>query len=103
MIQWKEREHEVVEMVALHDLGTIQALRNCGLLKFFRTHNMRHQTGILDRLVHMWDPDLQVCRVGTHTLEIDVGVNYILNLSLTLNYQPGQVSLELLHYMWKVR
>ena len=32
-----------------------------------------------------------------------VGVNYILNLSLTLNYQPGQVSLELLPYMCEVR
>ncbi len=58
MIEWKEREHEAIEMVALHNPGCIQALRNCGLLKFFYTHNMRRQTALLDRLVHMWDPDL---------------------------------------------
>lgn len=72
MIEWKEREHEAAEMASLHNPGCIQALRNYGLLKFFRTHNMRRQTALLDMLVHMWDPDLQVFQVGTHTLKIDI-------------------------------
>jgi len=70
MIEWKEREHEVAEMVALHNPACIQALRNCGLLKFFCTHNMRKQVRLLDRLVHMWDPDLWVFQLGNHVLEI---------------------------------
>lgn len=72
MIEWKEREHEATEMAALHNTMCIQALRNYGLLKIFRTHNMPKQVGLLDRLVHMWDPDLQVFQVGNHVLEIDV-------------------------------
>ena len=63
MIEWKEREHEAAEMAALHNLACIQALGNCGLLKFFRTHNMRKQVGLLERIVLMWDPDLRVFHV----------------------------------------
>jgi len=82
MIEWKEREHEAAEMAALHSLVCIQTLRNCGLLKFFRTHNMRRQVELLDRLVHMWDPDLQVFQVGAHTLEIDIeDIYFITGLS----------------------
>lgn len=36
------------------------------------TQNMRKQVGLLDRLVHMWDPYLQVFQVGNHILEIEV-------------------------------
>ena len=72
MIEWKEREHEATEMVALHNPTCIQELRNCGLLKLFRTHNMRKQVGLLDRIVHMWDPDLRVFQVGNHVLEIEI-------------------------------
>lgn len=53
MLEWKEREHEAAEMAAMHSPACIQALRECGLLKLFRTHNMRKQTGLLERLVHM--------------------------------------------------
>ena len=82
MIKWKEREHEAIEMEALHSPVCIQALRNYGLLKFFCTHNMRKQVGLLDRLVHMWDPDLQVFQVGSHILEIEIeDIYFITRLS----------------------
>lgn len=80
MIEWKEREHEVVEMAALHSSVCIQALRNYGLLKFFCTHNMRKQVGLFDRLVHMWDLDLQVFQVGSHTLEIEIKDIYFITV-----------------------
>ena len=51
MLEWKEREHEAAEMAALHNLGCIQALQDCGLLKFFRTHNMRKQVSLLEQIV----------------------------------------------------
>lgn len=82
MIEWKEREHEAAEMEALHNPGTIQALRNYGLLKFFDTHDMRRYNALMDRLVHMWDPNLQVFQVGVHTLEIDIeDIYFITGLS----------------------
>jgi hypothetical protein len=41
MIEWKEREHEFDDMAALQDPQAREALRNCGLLKYFKLQNMR--------------------------------------------------------------
>jgi len=35
-ITWQEREHEEKYMVALNDPGTVEALKNCGLLQIVR-------------------------------------------------------------------
>ena len=35
-ITWREREHEEQDMIALNDPGTVRALRDCGLLKYFK-------------------------------------------------------------------
>jgi hypothetical protein len=35
MVEWKEREHEANDQVALGDRATMVSLCNCGLLKFF--------------------------------------------------------------------
>ena len=59
-------------MAALPNPGCIHALKNCGLLKFFHTHNMRKQVGLLERIVHMWEPDLQVFHVGGQDLELEL-------------------------------
>lgn len=40
MLKWKEREHEMNDFMDLEDQGTIDALGNCGLLKFFLCPNM---------------------------------------------------------------
>ena len=72
MLEWQEREHEAAEMASLHNPACIQALQDCGLLKFFRTHNMQKQVGLLERIVRMWDPDLRVFHVGGQDLEIKI-------------------------------
>jgi hypothetical protein len=41
MLEWREREHEVNDNAAMDDPPTLDALRNCGLLKFFWCQNMR--------------------------------------------------------------
>ena len=56
---WREREHEEEEMVALHDPGTVTALRNCGLLKFFRISSIRQQINLLQYFLDAWDPTNQ--------------------------------------------
>jgi len=105
MIEWKERVHEVVEMEALHNPMCIQALTNCGLLKFFPTHNMRKQVGFLDRLVHMWDLDLQVFQVGNHVLEIEIeDIYFITRLSkwgtpVVMSGQRSDVEHTIDHYI----
>ena len=57
MLEWKEREHEVNNQVALGDRATIVSLRNCGLLKFFLCPDLQVQPLLLQQMVAMWEPD----------------------------------------------
>jgi hypothetical protein len=78
VLEWREREHEEDNTAAENHPQTIVALRNCGLLKYFRIPGMRAQVRLLEHLVRMWDPDQQVFNVGAHTLTIDVEDIYFL-------------------------
>jgi hypothetical protein len=78
MLEWREREHEDDDSMALNDPGTIDALRQCGLLKFFKIQGMRAQRRLLEYLVHMWDADQQVFHVGVHVLSLDIEDIYFL-------------------------
>ena len=42
-------------MIALHDPVTVNALRNCGLLKFFRISSMRAHITLLQYMFDAWD------------------------------------------------
>jgi hypothetical protein len=82
VLEWHEREHEEDDAISRNHLATIAALRNCGLLKFFRISGMRAQVRLLEYLVHMWDPDQQVFHVGVHTLSLDIeDIYYLTGLS----------------------
>ena len=48
MIEWKERVHEVEEVVGMHDLGTMASLRKCVLLKFFHISCVRSHVRLLE-------------------------------------------------------
>jgi hypothetical protein len=78
VLEWREREHEDDNNAAENHPATIAALRNCGLLKFFRIPGMRAQLPLLEHIIHMWDPDQQVFHVGMHTLTIDIEDIYFL-------------------------
>jgi hypothetical protein len=54
------------------------ALRQCGLLKFFKIQGMRAQLRLLEYLVHMWDVNEQAFHVGAHILMIDIEDIYFL-------------------------
>ena len=41
MVIWKEREHEMADFQAISDPATVEALQNCGLLKYFRVPGMK--------------------------------------------------------------
>jgi hypothetical protein len=78
MLEWREREHEDEDYFVGNDPGTVNSLRQCGLLKFFKIQGMRAQLRLLEYLVHMWDVDQQVFHVGAHILEIDIEDIYFL-------------------------
>jgi hypothetical protein len=72
MLEWREKEHKDNDHYALNDMGTVNSLRQCGLLKFFKIWGMRAQLRLLEYLVHMWDVGQQVFYVGAHVLSLDI-------------------------------
>ena len=57
MLEWREREHGDVEEVVQEDLMTQQALRACGLYKFWHLGRLRAKPSLLQLLVDYWDLD----------------------------------------------
>ena len=72
MVIWKERQHDNDDAFAELNVGCIATLRDCGLLKFFRTPNMVSHERLLDHILCMWNPEQQYFEVGAHVLTIEV-------------------------------
>jgi len=82
VVEWKEREHDIVDASAIEDEGCMNALRDCGLKKFFLTSYMRSQPELLQFIIDAWDVDDQVFRLRNQTLELEVSdVYFITGLS----------------------
>lgn len=77
-ITWREREHEEEDMIALQDLATMTALRNCGLLKLFRISSMRQQISLLQYFLDAWDPVTQVFQIRGKNIPFTVEDIYFL-------------------------
>ena len=54
MLDWHEREHEDVDTVAWNHQPSLDALRACGLYKFWTIPGMRAQVAFLQWLVDRW-------------------------------------------------
>ena len=57
VLEWREREHGDVEEVVQGDLMAHQALRACGLYKFWCLGSLRAKPRLLQLLVDYWDPE----------------------------------------------
>lgn len=53
----REREHTDANNAISKDQELLDGLKNCGLLKFFMTLDMKTHTRLLDMLVYYWDID----------------------------------------------
>lgn len=81
-IVWKEREHDAVDALTLEDEACMDALRDCGLKKFFLTPYLHAQPELLRFIIDSWDTEDQVFRLRDQTLELDVSdVYFITGLS----------------------
>ena len=78
MVIWKEREHEVLDNQFANDPATIDALQNCGLLKYFQIPQMKSHFRLLEYIIDMWDPDQDHFMVGVHILPIEIKDIYFL-------------------------
>lgn len=77
-LTWREREHEEEDMIALHDPVMVNALRNCGLLKFFRISSMRAQITLLQYMLDAWDPINQVFQIRGKSIPLTIEDFYFL-------------------------
>jgi hypothetical protein len=78
MIEWKEREHELDDLAALQSPRTWAALRDCGLLKFFKLQKMKKEILLLEHIISLWDVAEQGFRIGTQLLTIELEDVYFL-------------------------
>ena len=78
MVIWKKRQHDDDDAFSKTNVGCIAALRNCGLLKFFRTPSMVLHERLLEHILYMWNLEQQYFEVGAHVLMIEVEDIYFL-------------------------
>ena len=82
VVVWKEQEHDIVDASAIEDEGCMNALRDCGLKKYFLTSSLRAQPELLQFIIDAWDVDNLVFRLRNQTLELEVSdVYFITGLS----------------------
>lgn len=78
VVTWHECKHEEEDMISLHDPGTVVALRNCGLLKFFHISSMRQQISLLQYFLDAWDPIDQVFQIRGKSITLTIEDIYFL-------------------------
>ena len=82
VLEWREREHGEVEEAVRADIMAQQALRRCGLYKFWCLGGLRAKPGLLQMLVDYWDPDSESFRIDGMSLTIEVeDIYFITGLS----------------------
>src|SRR6266849_2827010 len=82
VLEWREREHGEVEEVVRADLMAQQALRACGLYKFWCLGGLRTKPRLLQKLVDYWDPDSESFHIDGMSLTIEVeDIYFIIGIS----------------------
>jgi hypothetical protein len=78
VIEWKEREHEEVDVVVERDLRSKQALKICGLYKFWSIKGMRAQVRLLQTLLNNWNLEIENVNLDGQPLRIEVNNIYFI-------------------------
>ena len=78
VVEWREREHKDMDWEALWDAPTLQALQQCGLLKFYCTSDMRVNVCLLEHMISYWDHDLSSFDIQRDILEVTVEDMYFI-------------------------
>jgi len=78
MIEWKECEHDFDDIAALKNPQARVALRNYGLLKYFKLQKMKKEVLLRDYLIGLWDDVKQAFQIGPKLLKIELDDVYFL-------------------------
>ena len=82
VLEWREREHGDVEEAVRAERMAQEALRRCGLYKFWCLGGLRAKLGLLQMLVDYWDPYSESFRLDGMSLTIEVeDIYFITGLS----------------------
>ena len=82
VLEWREREHGDVEEAVQGNIMDQQALRACGLYKFWFLGGLRAKQRLLQMLVDYWDPDSNSLHIDGIYLTIKVeDIYFITGLS----------------------
>ena len=82
VLEWRECEHGEVEEAVRDDLMAQQALRACGLYKFWCLGGLRAKPILLQMLVDYWDPNSESFHIDGMSLTIEVeDIYFITGLS----------------------
>ena len=80
--EWRECEHGEVEEVVRVDLMAQQALRACGIYKFWCLGGLTAKPRLLQMFVDYWDPDSKSFQIDGMPLTIEVeDIYFITGLS----------------------
>ena len=60
VVEWKEREYDTIDALALVDEAYMDALGDCGLKNFLLTSYLRAQPELLRFIMDAWDVDDEV-------------------------------------------
>lgn len=71
VLEWKEIVDEGEEHQANQNHECINAMRNCGFVKFFRTIGLRAEMELLPYLISLWDVDLEIFIIKSQEQEIE--------------------------------
>jgi hypothetical protein len=81
-VTWREREHAAVDNEVMNNDEALDALRGCGLLKFFKLPNMKANTRLLEMLIDYWDVDEEAFMIDQMPLRVEVeDIYFITGLS----------------------
>ena len=82
VLEWRERENGDVEEAAQGDLMAQQALRACGLYKFWCLGSLRAKPRLLQMLVDYWDLESESFDIDGMSLSIEIeDIYFITGLS----------------------
>ena len=81
-ITWREGEHGTVDNEVMNDPQALDALRGCGLLKFFKLPNMKANVRLLEMLIDYWNVDEEAFMIDQMPLRVEVeDLYFIMGLS----------------------
>ena len=72
VLEWREREHGDVKEAVCSDLMAQEALRACGIYRFWCLGSLRAKPRLLQMPVDYWDPDSESFHIDGMSLNIEV-------------------------------